>query len=355
MLSFEVEEYTFQFNFPAGTSRGVLTTKKSWFISVSEIGYPVKGIGECSVIQGLTPDFISEKQYQNLLFQAIQFIENSSLTDLIFQFENKFHIEEVESFFSKNTSIRFGFETALLDLKNQKNGIYFENEFSLGLTKIPINGLIWMGDETFMKKQIEEKLLNGFSTLKMKVGSIDFETEIQLLKSIRTSFSENEVTLRVDANGAFTPENVLGKLQRLAELSIHSIEQPLKPGLIQYTKELCAKKIIPIALDEELIGVFDYESKRKLLQEINPQFIILKPSLHGGIKGIREWISIACALNIEWWMTSALESNIGLSAICQLTAEYKNELPQGLGTGSLYVNNIEKGLKVKKGFIFYRN
>ena len=352
MLSFEVEERVFEFNFPAGTSRGILTTKKSWFITVSSGELIQKGIGECSVIEGLTPEFVSEFQYLQLINQAIKFLESDDLQNVVLQFENKFTREEIETSFNADSSMRFGFETAFLDLKNQKNGIYFENNFSLGRKKIPINGLIWMGDEFFMKKQIEEKLANGFSTLKMKVGSIDFETEIKLLKLIRSSFSEKEITLRVDANGAFMPENVEDKLKRLAELAIHSIEQPLKPGLINQTKELCAKNIVPIALDEELIGSFNLKSKQKLLQEINPQFIILKPSLHGGVKGVREWISIAHELNISWWMTSALESNVGLSAICQLTAEYKNELPQGLGTGSLYTNNIEKGLKVENGFIY---
>ena len=352
MLSFEVEERAFQFNFPAGTSRGILTTKKSWFLTVSSDELKRNGVGECSVIEGLTPEFISDFHYHNLIFQAIKLVESCSLEDLVFQFENKFISEETEVFFSLNPSVRFGFETALLDLRNQKNGIYFENNFSLGLKKIPINGLVWMGDEVFMKKQIEEKLANGFSTLKMKVGSIDFETEVELLQSIRSTFSEKEITLRVDANGAFTTENVEGKLDRLAQFSIHSIEQPLKPGLTEDTKNLCRKNIIPIALDEELIGVFDSELKRKLLQEIKPQFVILKPSLHGGIKGVREWISLANNLGIDWWMTSALESNIGLSAICQLTAEYNNDLPQGLGTGSLYSNNIERGLKVEKGFIY---
>ncbi|MFM7667023.1 MAG: o-succinylbenzoate synthase [Bacteroidota bacterium] len=352
MLYFEIEERSFQFNFPAGTSRGVLTTKKSWFIFVTSDDLKQKGVGECSVIEGLTPEFLSDENYKNLILQAIHFIESFTLEDLFFQFENTFLDKNTEEFFTSNPSIRFGFESALLDLKNQKNGIYFENEFSKGLYKIPINGLIWMGDELFMKKQIEEKLANGFSTLKMKVGSIDFETEIEILKSIRSSFSEKEITLRVDANGAFLPENVEEKLQCLKELAIHSIEQPLKPGLINYTKELCKKNIVPIALDEELIGILNYASKQKLLREINPQFIILKPSLHGGIKGVREWISIASELNIAWWMTSALESNIGLSVICQLTAEYKNELPQGLGTGSLYSNNIDKGLRVENGFIY---
>ncbi|MFM7661218.1 MAG: o-succinylbenzoate synthase [Bacteroidota bacterium] len=352
MLSFDIDQHIFHFNFPAGTSRGLLTIKKSWFISVSSEKQLVKGIGECSVIEGLTKEFSSEKQYLKLIYHSVELIKNYSLTELLFQFDNNFENSEIDDFFRSNPSIRFGFESALLDLKNQKNGIYFENDFSNGLKKIPINGLIWMGDELFMKKQIEEKLVNGYTTLKMKVGSIDFETEFQLLKSIRSDFSEKEIILRVDANGAFTPEKVEDRLKRLAELAIHSIEQPLKPGLMDKTKELCTKNFIPIALDEELIGVFDFDSKRKLLVLIQPQFIVLKPSLHGGIKGVREWIAHATDLGIQWWMTSALESNIGLSAICQFTAEFEISLPQGLGTGSLYSNNIERGLIVKNGYIF---
>jgi L-alanine-DL-glutamate epimerase-like enolase superfamily enzyme len=353
MLLFQIEERIFQFNFSAGTSRGILTQKKSWFISISMKGLRFSGLGECSVIEGLTPEFISETNYYSLILQAIKYIETFELEELIYQFNTRFNNSEIEVFFSANSSIRFGFETALLDLKNQKNGVYFENSFSKGQKKLPINGLIWMGNEAFMKKQIEEKLAQGFTTLKMKVGSIDYYTELKLLKSIRSSFSEKEIALRVDANGAFSPENVEDKLQQLAQLAIHSIEQPLKPGLIEQTKKLCAKNIVPIALDEELIGSNNFELKRKLLEEIQPQFIILKPSLHGGIKGVREWISIANLRGIQWWMTSALESNVGLSAICQLTAEYTNNLPQGLGTGSLYINNIEKGLKVQKGYIFF--
>lgn len=353
MLSFEIEEFTFYFNFPAGTSRGILTTKTSWIISIYQSNYELPGVGECSVIEGLSPDYISHKDYVNRIHQAISYIENYSLIDLIFQFENSFYLDEIEDFFGANPSIRFGFEMAVLNLKIQKIGTYFENDFSIGKKKIPINGLIWMGDEKFMQKQLEEKLKNGFSTLKMKVGSIDFDTELALLKSIRNVFSKNEITLRVDANGAFSPENVEEKLLKLSELDIHSIEQPLKPGLLDKTKVLCQKNIVPIALDEELIGVIEKMVKQNLLQSLHPQIIILKPSLHGGIKGVKEWIELAEMEGIQWWMTSALESNIGLSAICQFTAEFKNDLPQGLGTGSLYSNNIDKGLIVEDGYIYF--
>jgi L-alanine-DL-glutamate epimerase-like enolase superfamily enzyme len=355
MLSFQIEEQTFFFTFPAGTSRGVLTEKKSWFINISDKNLQFAGMGECSVIEGLTPEFTSDKEYLNLVYKAINYIKNCSLDDLFFQFENKFQNQEIEDFFCANPSIRFGFETAILDLKNQKQGVYFLNDFSFGKRKIPINGLIWMGDEKFMKNQIEEKLKHGFSTLKMKVGSIDFDTELALLKSIRDTFSEKEITLRVDANGAFRNDDAENKLLRLSAYFLHSIEQPLKPGQLEKTKELCQRKIISIALDEELIGVTDKNEKQKLLQYVSPQYIILKPSLHGGIKGVREWIELAEKQSIKWWITSALESNVGLSAICQFTSEYTNDLPQGLGTGSLYSNNIDKGLIVENGFIYNQN
>jgi L-alanine-DL-glutamate epimerase-like enolase superfamily enzyme len=353
MLTFQIEEKSFLFNFPAGTSRGILTKKKSWFVSVSSNALPFAGLGECSIISGLSPEYINDFDYYKRIQKAIDYLSLFELNDLFHQFENEFDSREIEVFFNSNPSIRFGFETAFLDLKNQQQGIYFLNDFSHGQRKIPINGLIWMGDEKFMKKQIEEKLNRGFSTLKMKVGSIDFNTELNLIKSIRSSFSDKEITLRVDANGAFSHEDVEDKLIRLSEYSLHSIEQPLSPGNLGYMKELCQKNIIAIALDEELIGITEKDQKQRLLQYVCPQYIILKPSLHGGIKGTREWIGLAEEQSIKWWITSALESNVGLSAICQFTVEFNNSMPQGLGTGSLYSNNIDKGLRVEKGFIFH--
>lgn len=352
MLTFQIEEKSFLFNFPAGTSRGILTEKKSWFVSVSSNALPFSGLGECSVISGLTPEYINDSDYNKRIQKATDYLSFFELNDLFHQFENEFVSLEIEGFFNSNPSIRFGFETAFLDLKNQKQGIYFFNDFSLGQRMIPINGLIWMGNEKFMKKQIEDKLNRGFSTLKMKVGSIDFDTELSIIKSIRSTFSEKEITLRVDANGAFSQDEAEDKLTRLSEFSIHSIEQPLSPGNLGFMKELCQRNIIAIALDEELIGISEKKQKQRLLQYVSPQYIILKPSLHGGIKGSREWIELAEEQSIKWWVTSALESNIGLSAICQFTAEFNNSMPQGLGTGSLYSNNIDKGLNVKNGFIF---
>jgi L-alanine-DL-glutamate epimerase-like enolase superfamily enzyme len=208
-----------------------------------------------------------------------------------------------------------------------------------------------MGDETFMKEQIEQKLEEGFSTLKMKIGAIDFETELKLIQSIRKRYSKDEITLRVDANGSFTPHQAESVFKQLAELDIHSIEQPIQVGQWGEMKKLCEISPTPIALDEELIGIEDVSKKIELLETIRPQYIILKPSLHGGISGTQEWIQLAEDRHIPWWLTSALESNIGLNAICQLAGEYKNKLPQGLGTGSLYTNNVESDLVVENGFI----
>lgn len=326
---------TFHFKRPSGTSRGVLTEKHAWFIEVWEDSNPdVVGVGECSIIPGLSPDFIDFANYEAKLSETCSNLK----LDL-----------------SDWPSIKFGVETALLDLKNGGKGIIFQNEFTNGNRAIPINGLIWMGDSEFMQEQIEEKLAQGFKTIKLKIGAIDFESELTLLKSIRDRYSKDEITLRVDANGAFSPEEALEKLQRLSKLDIHSIEQPIKQGQFEAMRQLCSETPLDIALDEELIGVNRIADKVRLLDTIQPQYIILKPSLHGGIDGTKEWISLAEERNIPWWITSALESNIGLNAICQLTAEYTNDLPQGLGTGSLYMDNIPSNLQVQKGTISLAN
>jgi o-succinylbenzoate synthase len=248
-------------------------------------------------------------------------------------------------------SILFGMETALLDLKNGGKGIIFNNDFTTREQKIPINGLVWMGDESFMKQQVDQKLAEGFTTIKLKIGAIDLEKELNILRAIRANYSKEQITLRVDANGAFNPQHATGVLQQLAELAIHSIEQPIQPGQWEAMKNLCTSSPTPIALDEELIGIVNREQKMELLETIRPHYIILKPSLHGGISGTQEWIKLATERNIAWWMTSALESNIGLNAICQLTAEYDHLLPQGLGTGSLYTNNVKSALFVENGTI----
>jgi o-succinylbenzoate synthase len=337
-MNYSIQHNIFHFKNPSGTSRGVLTEKHAWFISLWDEENPsVKGVGECSIIAGLSPDYVSNEHYE----AAIHDFCKDYCTSKTFP-----------STLNDFPSIKFGIETAVLDLKNGGKGLIFENDFSINSKKLPINGLIWMGDQAFMEEQIEQKLTEGFSTLKMKVGAIDFEKEISILASIRSRFSKDEITLRVDANGAFSKKDALSKLTELAKLDLHSIEQPIQAGDWQGMKELCHVSPLPIALDEELIGIVTLKDKNELLKTIQTPFIILKPSLHGGIEGTKEWIELAEEKGIQWWITSALESNIGLNAICQLAAEYTTNLPQGLGTGSLYTNNIESDLCVENGFIF---
>jgi o-succinylbenzoate synthase len=240
----------------------------------------------------------------------------------------------------------------LLDYMNGGRRIYFENAFSRGEAGIVINGLIWMGSYGEMTDQIREKLAQGYKTLKMKVGALDFETECRILSEIRTHFGPDEITLRVDANGAFMRDEAMEKLHALSRFELHSIEQPIKAGQVECMAEFCAISPIPIALDEELIGVFDYRQKFALLKCIKPAYIILKPSLLGGFQQTKEWIEIANRLRIPWWITSALESNIGLAAIAQFTASFTNSMPQGLGTGQLYKNNFPSPLYIKEGSLY---
>jgi o-succinylbenzoate synthase len=332
------EKKTYIFKQPSGTSRGVLTEKHAWFIYLTTSNRKDRiGVGECSIIPGLSPDFNDFTEYESKIQEVCQNID--------YYIENQ---NELKSF----PSILFGLETALLDLNSVTLGVFFDTYFTRRERGIPINGLIWMGSKENMLQQIEEKLLQGFKCLKMKVGAIDFNQELDILKSIRNRFSPSEIELRVDANGAFTPEEAIFKLDLLAKFKLHSIEQPIKQGQIQEMSDLCSKTPLPIALDEELIGVYGVENKKQLLSQVKPQYIILKPSLHGGLKGSTEWINIAEEKNIPWWMTSALESNVGLNMIAQFASTFKNDLPQGLGTGGLYVRNESTKLFVKKGFIF---
>lgn len=342
-----VEFIDLQFIRPAGTSRGILHSKPSWILHISDGEYT--GKGEISVIPGLSPEYTDRESFEEKIREVCAFLEHGVSFD-----ELRSQTEQGLELWENYPSIRFGVETALLDLQNGGKGVYFHNAFTKGEKKIPINGLVWMGTPEFMQEQIEQKLKDGFSTIKMKIGAIELESELSILRSIRERYSSKELTLRVDANGAFTIENVAHVLEALAKLDIHSIEQPIVAGQIEAMRDLCRNTPIPIALDEELIGINSLEEKEILLETIFPQYIILKPSLHGGISGTQEWIRIAEEKNIPWWMTSALESNIGLNAICQFTAEYENDLPQGLGTGSLYKNNFQSELTVEDGFISIR-
>ena len=329
------QKYILNFKRPSGTSRGILKTKETWFIILND--NEKQGIGECGILRTLSVD--DRPDYEEKLKWACQNIHLGTVVLL----------KELYEF----PSIQFGLEQAFLSLQSHTMFDLFPSEFTKGNQAIPINGLVWMGDKEFMKTQIKEKLATGFSCIKMKIGAIDFKTEMELLTSIRKEFSSNEIELRVDANGGFDPNNALEKLKRLSELEIHSIEQPIKQGQFEQMASLCEKTPLPIALDEELIGVFSVTKKQEILQTIQPQYIILKPSLVGGFKGSKEWIEKAESHNVGWWVTSALESNVGLNAIAQWTFTLNSNMPQGLGTGGLYTNNIESPLEIEKGSLKY--
>jgi o-succinylbenzoate synthase len=330
-------KYILNFKQPSGTSRGILNTKETWFIIIDD-GNKL-GIGECGILRGLSADDRSD--YESTLQWTCQNI-NLGLDTLL---------QKLTEF----PSIQFGLEMALISLKSDSPFKLFPSEFTKGVDSIPINGLIWMGSTEFMKEQIKEKIDSGFKCIKLKIGAINFETEIRLLKSIRKEFTSNDIELRVDANGAFSPDHALEKLKQLSEFDLHSVEQPIKTGQWQDMAQLCVKTPLPIALDEELIGVFDVTKKEKLLQTIQPQYIILKPSFVGGFYGSIEWIALAKKQNIGWWITSALESNVGLNAIAQWTYTLQNNSFQGLGTGSLFTNNFSSPLVVKNGKLRYDN
>ncbi len=329
------KKHILNFKRPSGTSRGILKTKETFFLILND--GKSYGIGECGLLRGLSID--DRADYE----EKLQWVcENIVLGEA-----------ELYQALTQFPSIQFGVETAFKSLLSEDSFILFASEFTQGEASISINGLVWMGDEGFMKEQISEKLKQGFTCVKMKIGAIDFKTELALLKSIRKQFSSSEVELRVDANGAFSPKEALEKLKVLSDLKLHSIEQPIRQGQWQEMARLCEDSPLAIALDEELIGVFQKEEKSKLLHTIKPQYIILKPSLIGGFQGSDTWINLAERNGAGWWITSALESNVGLNAISQYTFTKNSKLPQGLGTGSLYTNNIESPLKVSNGTLKY--
>ncbi|MGC1633205.1 MAG: o-succinylbenzoate synthase [Gelidibacter sp.] len=329
------QKYILNFKQPSGTSRGVLKTKDTWLLIIESEGK--KGIGECGMFKGLSIDDRPD-------FEAV----------LKWTCKNIFLGKEVLlSKLKEFPSIQFGVEMAFLDLENEVPFELFPSKFTKGHDAISINGLIWMGSETFMREQIKNKIDEGFTCIKLKIGAIDFQAELDLLKSIRTHFSADDMELRVDANGAFTPADALEKLKRLSDYHLHSIEQPIKQGQVEEMAKLCQTTPLDIALDEELIGSFNVTDKYDLLQTIQPQYIILKPTLVGGFQGSNDWIAAAENSNIGYWITSALESNVGLNAIAQWTYTLKSDRPQGLGTGGLYTNNFDSPLQVKKGTLQY--
>ena len=330
-------KYILEFKRPSGTSRGVMTTKETWFIVLEYNGK--KGIGECGILRGLSYD--DRPDYEAKLAWTCTNIHlgKDQLWEALLEFP----------------SIQFGVEMAFQSLESQHPFLLFPSVFTTGEKSIPINGLIWMGEKEFMKAQIEEKLAAGFRCVKLKIGAIDFEKELQLLEFIRSNFGPDQVEIRVDANGAFDENNALDKLHQLTGFELHSIEQPIPKNHTDRMSELCKNAPFPIALDEELIGVVSLADKDALLQKIRPQYIILKPSFVGGFRGTQEWISLANKYQIGWWITSALESNIGLNAIAQWTFLQGNTMPQGLGTGALYTNNFDSPLTVSQGQLWYNN
>jgi o-succinylbenzoate synthase len=329
MMKAHFKKHTLIFKNPSGTSRGVLLKKDSWFLILSKDRK--SGIGECSILKGLSyddhPDF--EK---TLAMLCNQITRGETLLDL-----------------TSWPAIKMGYEMALLSLKGIHSYELFPSFFTKGSKSIPINGLVWMGSYDFMKQQIDALLSKGFNCIKIKIGALDFDEELRLIAQLRKRYDAKTISIRVDANGAFLFSEALSKLQKLSAFRLHSIEQPIATKQWENMAFLCKKTPIPIALDEELIGVFSKALQIQMLDQICPQYLVFKPTLLGGFSSTLQWLSLAKEKGIDWWITSALESNIGLNAIAQFTFLKNISLPQGLGTGSLFTNNIESPLVIKKG------
>lgn len=336
--------HTLKFSFPAGTSRGVLHEHQVYYLFVKNEETQQVGLGEIAPLKGLSPDYgVNIAEEVEAIFKVLNASTESLET-----------VGQVLEFVSQDLpSVRFGFESAFRALWQGDLHTYFPGKFAQGEEKLPINGLIWMGDTGFMREQMKQKLAAGFTCLKMKIGAIDFDKEIAILEEIRRLAPPEKLILRVDANGAFSPEEALQKLEILSRFALHSIEQPIQPKQWEVMAELCKKSPVPIALDEELIGVTRAEEQAALIEKIQPAYVIFKPTLLGGFENTKKWIDLAKKNAIGWWVTSALESNVGLSAICQFTATHATDktMHQGLGTGQLYTNNWESPLEVSAGHI----
>ena len=322
------KKYVLHFKRPVRTSRGEYCERPVWYFFLEENS--ITGIGECAPMAGLSSE--KPEQVEQLLKEICLrpefFIGQPELT-------------------RKISSVHVALEMAWHDLRNGGRQQLFSSPFSEGREGIPVNGLIWMGDAGFMQKQAGENLAAGFRCIKLKIGGIDFEQELEILKSIRRKYDGRQIMLRIDANGAFRPEEALEKLNRLAPLQVHSIEQPIATGQWQEMARLCIESPIPVALDEELIGKYTAEEKANLLDTIRPQYLVLKPSLHGGFSACSEWIELAQSRSVSWWVTSYLESNVGLNAIAQWASSKNITGFQGLGTGSLFGNNIASPLEIR--------
>lgn len=337
MIHADYQPYVLKFKRPAGTSRGVMQQRPVWFLILRDPDQPeLTAVGECSPLPGLSiddrPDYEKQMEWVCEHINDPYLLLNDALTAW--------------------PSIRFGLEIARKQILFQGSFQFSNTDFARGVAGIPINGLIWMGEPSFMRDQIHEKLDHGYRCLKLKIGAIDWKVELSLLRSIRREFSNDKLEIRVDANGAFSPDQALSRLKELAELSIHSIEQPIPAGQWDQMASLCEQSPLAIALDEELIGV-KAEDKLKCLDTIRPQYLVLKPSLLGGLAQTGQWVQLANEQGIPWWVTSALESNIGLNAIAHWVAGFDPDKVQGLGTGQLYTNNIPSPLSVRKDQLWY--
>jgi o-succinylbenzoate synthase len=347
-LQLQIIPHLLQFKFDARTSRGAMQHHQVYYLKVSETGQESKyGIGECAPLPGLSPghgpDFLQDLERQVKDMNSwLKYNEVVSLASVIYRQELK-----------KNPALVFALETAWHDYLSPEEKVLFPGFFTAGKEGLPINGLVWMGDKHFMQEQIRKKLEEGYRCLKLKIGGLDFDTELALLQAIRKTAGAADLTIRLDANGAFQPEQALPRLRQLAVYDIHSIEQPIRQGQREAMAALASESPIPIALDEELIGLSDRAEKAALLAAIKPQYIILKPTLAGGMAASAEWIALAEESGIGWWITSALESNIGLNAVSQFTARYPVQMEQGLGTGQLYHNNIASPLMIRAGRLYY--
>ena len=329
--------YPLVFIRPAGTSRGILDQKPCWFITLtSKEG--ITGIGEVSFIPRLSVEKLDEME-----------IKLDHICKLITRGEM-----DPRQTLPSLPGVQFALETAVLDMEEGGKRILYGTPFTEGRVGIPINGLIWMGPKPFMISQIWEKVQLGFRVLKLKVGSLDFSEELNVVRWIRSEFGAADLEIRLDANGAWDPSEALGKMEQLSKFGIHSIEQPIPSGRTDEMAELCRVSALPVALDEELIGISDRAERKRLLEMIKPSYIILKPGLLGGFSEAAHWITLAEAQGIGWWVTSALESNIGLNSIAQWTWNLGVTRHQGLGTGALYTNNIASPLQIKGENLWYR-
>jgi o-succinylbenzoate synthase len=331
------KRYILKFKSPGRTSRGVLTEKETWFLYLTDGNKT--GVGECGLFRGLSVD--DRPDYEDQL---------KGLCDLINQ-NQMVSLASLQAF----PSIQMGYEMALLSLQSEDPYLIYPSGFVRGEEKIRINGLVWMGELSFMKTQIDDIIDQGFDCIKLKIGTLDFNQELSLLSGVRKYYDSEQIMLKVDANGAFSPSEAPNKLKALSELDIHSIEQPIKAGQVDAMHQLCVNSPIPIALDEELIGVIDTKDRKLLLDAIMPQYLILKPSLLGGFKSCEHWIDLAEQRSIGWWVTSALESNVGLNAISQWTYSLGVNSHQGLGTGGLFTNNFDSPLEVRQGYLTYNS